>query len=116
MPEPTTSATDAAPAAVEDQPIRERVKELTSQFLQQGRVDPEAVREVASAVLGRTPGSTAVILHDRGDQPGRTRRCARRDRNLHGLAVAPRRLFCAPPRLRRCAAVAIARRCLGARG
>ena len=52
MPEPTTSATDAAPAAVEDQPIRERVKELTSQVLQQGRVDPEAVREVASAVLG----------------------------------------------------------------
>jgi hypothetical protein len=60
MPEPTTSATDAAPAAVEDQPIRERVKELTSQVLQQGRVDPEAVREVASTILGRTPGSTAV--------------------------------------------------------
>src|SRR6516162_4659048 len=60
MPEPTTSAADAAPAAVEDQPIRERVKELTSQVLQQGRVDPEAVREVASAILGRTPGSTAV--------------------------------------------------------
>jgi hypothetical protein len=60
MPEPTTSATDTAPAAVEDQPIREHVKKLTSQVLQQGRVDPEAVREVASAVLGRTPGSTAV--------------------------------------------------------
>src|SRR5262249_58219412 len=60
MPKPTTAATDAAPAAVEDQPIRERVKELTSQVLQQGRVDPEAVREVASAVPGRTPGSTAV--------------------------------------------------------
>jgi hypothetical protein len=60
MPEPTTSATDTAPAAVEDQPIREQVKKLTSQVLQQGRVDPEAVREVASAVLGRTPGSTAV--------------------------------------------------------
>jgi hypothetical protein len=60
MPEPTTSATDAAPAAVEDKPIRERVKKLTSQVLQQGRVDPEVVREVASAVLGRTPGSTAV--------------------------------------------------------
>jgi hypothetical protein len=55
MPEPTTSATDAAPAAVEDEPIRERVKKLTSQVLQQGRVDPEAVRGVASAVLGRTP-------------------------------------------------------------
>jgi hypothetical protein len=60
MPEPTTSATDIAPATVEDQPIREQVKKLTSQVLQQGRVDPEAVREVASAVLGRTPGSTAV--------------------------------------------------------
>ena len=60
MPEPTTSATDAAPAAVEDEPIRERVKKLTSQVLQQGRVDPEAVREVANAVLGRTSGNTAV--------------------------------------------------------
>ena len=60
MPDPTTSATDAAPAAVEDQPIRERVKELTSQVLQQGRVDPEAVRDVVSTVLGRTPGTTFV--------------------------------------------------------
>src|SRR5262249_48488770 len=60
MPEPTTAATDAAPAAVEDQLIREGVKKLTSQVLQQGRVDPAAVREVASAVLGRTPSSTAV--------------------------------------------------------
>jgi len=60
MSEPTTSATDTAPAAVDDQPIREHVKKLTSQVLQQGRVDPEAVREVASAVLGRTPSSTGV--------------------------------------------------------
>ena len=58
MPEPTTSASDAAPTAVEE--IRERVKGLTSQVLQRGRVDPEGVREVVSAVLGRTPGSTAV--------------------------------------------------------
>ena len=57
MPKPTSSAVDAAPAAVEDQPIRERVKELTSQVLQQGRVDPEAVRDVVSTVLGRTPGT-----------------------------------------------------------
>jgi hypothetical protein len=56
MPEPTTSAAGAAPATVEDQPIRERVKELTSQVLQQGRVDPDAVRDV-STVLGRTPGT-----------------------------------------------------------
>jgi polyhydroxyalkanoate synthesis regulator phasin len=58
MSEPTTSAA-AAPPAAEDQAIRERVKELTSQVLQQGRVDPEAVRDVVSTVLGRTPG-TAV--------------------------------------------------------
>jgi hypothetical protein len=56
MPEPTTSATDTAP----DQAIRERTKELTSQVLQQGRVDTEAVRAIASAVFGRTPGSTAA--------------------------------------------------------
>ena len=60
MPDPTTSAADAAPAAVEDQPIRERVKELTSQVLQQGRVDPEAVRDVVSTVLGRAPSTTFV--------------------------------------------------------
>jgi hypothetical protein len=34
MSEPTASATDAAPAAVKDQLIRERVKGLTSQVLQ----------------------------------------------------------------------------------
>src|SRR6516162_560980 len=60
MSEPTTPATDTAPAAVDDQPIRERAKKLTSQVLQQGLVDPEAVREVASAVLGRTPGNAAL--------------------------------------------------------
>ena len=60
MPEPTTSASDAAPTTVEDQPIRERVKELTSQVLKQGRVDPEAVKGVVSAVLGQTSGSSEV--------------------------------------------------------
>ena len=60
MPESTTSAMDTAPAAVEGQPIREHAKKLTSQVLQQGGVDPEAVREVASAILGRTPGSAEV--------------------------------------------------------
>jgi len=58
MPEPTTSAADAARTMVEDPPIRERVKELTSQVLQQGRVDPEAVRGVVSAVLGQASAST----------------------------------------------------------
>jgi hypothetical protein len=60
MPEPTTSAGDAAPPVTEDQAIRQRVKGLTSQVLQQGRVDPEAVRDVVRAVIGRTPGSAAV--------------------------------------------------------
>jgi hypothetical protein len=60
MLEPTPSATGTAPAGIEDQSIREHAKKLTSQVLQQGRVDPETVREVASAVLGRTPGSAAV--------------------------------------------------------
>jgi hypothetical protein len=59
MPE-TTSAGDAAPPETEDQAIRQRVKGLTSQVLQQGRVDPEAVRDVVRAVIGRTPGSAAV--------------------------------------------------------
>jgi hypothetical protein len=60
MPEPTTSAEDAAPPVTEDQAIRQRVKELTSQVLQQGRVDPDAVRDVVRAVIGRTPVEAAV--------------------------------------------------------
>jgi len=59
MPEPTTS--DAAPpGATEDQAIRERVKGLTSQVLQQGRIDPEAVRDVVRAVIGAAPADMAV--------------------------------------------------------
>jgi hypothetical protein len=60
MPEPTTSAGDAASHETEDQAIRQRVKGLTSQVLQQGRVDPEAVRDIVRAVMGRTPGNVAV--------------------------------------------------------
>jgi hypothetical protein len=59
MPEPTTSDA-AAPATSEDQAIRERVKELTSQVLQRGRVDPEAVKDIVRAVIGATPGSAAA--------------------------------------------------------
>jgi len=59
MPEPNTSAGDAAPPVNEDQAIRERVKGLTSKVLQQGRVDPDAVRDVVRAVIGRTTGSAA---------------------------------------------------------
>jgi len=60
MPEPTASAGDAAPPASEDQAIRQRVKGLTSQVLQQGRVDPEAVRDVVRAVIGRMPSDAAA--------------------------------------------------------
>jgi len=59
MPEPTISDA-AAPATSEDQAIRERVKELTSQVLQQGRIDPEAVRDIVRAVIGATPGNAAA--------------------------------------------------------
>ena len=71
MSEPTTSTEETVPPMTEDEAIRQRVKGLTSQVLQQGRVDPEAVREVASAVLGRTPGST---VGDRCEGPRILRR------------------------------------------
>ena len=57
MPEPTTSAGDAAPPT-EDQAIRQRVKGLTSQVLQQGRVDPDAARDLVRAI--RTPSNAAA--------------------------------------------------------
>ena len=60
MPEPTTATTDTAAVGIENQPIRERARNLTSQVLQHGRIDPEAVREVASAVFGRAPGAAAM--------------------------------------------------------
>jgi len=59
MTEHTTSdATSSAPA--DDKEIRERVKGLTSQVLQKGRIDPDAVRDVARAVIGGTPADTAT--------------------------------------------------------
>ena len=64
MPEPTTSAGDTAPPTSEDQAIRDRVKGLTSQVLQQGRVDPDAVRDVVRAMIGQTPGNAAVSGDD----------------------------------------------------
>jgi hypothetical protein len=58
MPEPTIS--DPASPVRDDEAIRERVKGLTSQVLQQGRVDPEAVRDIVRAVIGGTQGNAAV--------------------------------------------------------
>jgi hypothetical protein len=60
MSEPTISAEIAAPPASEDQAIRQRVKELTSQALRQGRIDPAVARDVFRAVIGRMPANPAV--------------------------------------------------------
>jgi len=59
MPEPTTSHA-VPPGTTEDQAIRERVKGLTSQVLQQGRIDPEAVRDIVRTVIGGAPDSVAL--------------------------------------------------------
>jgi hypothetical protein len=58
MSDPSTSRAASA-ATAEDKEIRERVKDLTSQALQRGRVDPDAVRDIVRAVMGGTPGDTA---------------------------------------------------------
>jgi phosphoribosyl-ATP pyrophosphohydrolase len=55
MSEPKTPAENAGTAAPEDdQAIRERVREMTAQALQQGRVDPEGMREVVRAMSSGT--------------------------------------------------------------
>jgi len=64
MPESTTSTGDAAPPVPEDQAIRQRVKGLTSQVLQHGRFDPDAVRDVVRAMIGGIPGNAAVSGSD----------------------------------------------------
>jgi hypothetical protein len=63
MPESTTSTGDAAPPT-EDQAIRQRVKGLTSQVLQQGRFDPDAVRDVVRAMIGGIPDNAPVSGSD----------------------------------------------------
>jgi hypothetical protein len=59
MPEPAASET-ASRVTAQDQEIRERVKELTSQVLQRGQFDPEAVRDIVRAVIGGSPGNVVV--------------------------------------------------------
>jgi hypothetical protein len=68
MSEPTTSTGDPEPSVTEDETIRRRVKGLTSQVLQQGRLDPDAVRDVLGTLVGRTPGKTGVGGVDAGEQ------------------------------------------------
>jgi hypothetical protein len=62
MPQKKSASTGQAPLSMSDEEraIRERVRELTTQVLQQGRVDTEAVRDVVRAVTGQSPGSTAT--------------------------------------------------------
>jgi len=60
MRKPVRSAGDAAPPETEDQAIRQRVKGLTSQALKQGRIDPEAVRDVVRAVVGQPPSEATL--------------------------------------------------------
>ena len=64
MPKPTTSDA-ASPVTTEDQVIRERVKGLTSQALQRGRIDPEAVKDIVRTVMGGTPDSLAAGVQAR---------------------------------------------------
>ena len=64
MPKPTTSDA-ASPVTTEDQVIRERVKGLTSQALQRGRIDPEAVKDIVRTVMGGAPDSLAVGVQAR---------------------------------------------------
>jgi len=53
MPElPESTVSDSPSPVSEDHAIRERARGLTSQVLQQGRVDPEAVKDVVRAVMG----------------------------------------------------------------
>ena len=64
MPKPNTSDA-ASPVTPEDQVIRERVKGLTSQALQRGRIDPEAVKDIVRSVMGGTPDSMAAGVQAR---------------------------------------------------
>jgi phage-related tail protein len=54
MPEPSESLGQAPPpSSGEDGVIRQRVRELTSQVLQQGRIDTEAVADIVRVVTGQ---------------------------------------------------------------
>jgi hypothetical protein len=68
MPKPTASTQEAPPSTTdEDRAIRQRVRELTTQVLQQGRVDTEAVRDVVRAVTGQPAagvGETRELFAD----------------------------------------------------
>ena len=54
MPEPTSTKGVSPPIPDQDLAIRERARELTSQVLQRGRVDTDALRDIVRAVTGQT--------------------------------------------------------------
>ena len=63
MSEPTSPAGHTVPPTTdEDQEIRERVRELTSQLFQQGRINSQSVQDVVRAVTGAAARDTG--LHD----------------------------------------------------
>jgi hypothetical protein len=63
MSEPTSPpAHTPGPTTDEDQEIRERVRELTSQLFQQGRINSQSVQDVVRAVTGA--GAPHTGLHD----------------------------------------------------
>jgi len=55
----TSTGPPETSAGEEDQAIRERVRGLMSQILQQGQIDPEGVKEVMRAVTGGALSGTA---------------------------------------------------------
>ena len=55
-----------APTGEQDQAIRERVRSLMGQLLQQGQIDPEGVKEVMRAVTGGVPTGTTPKADSRG--------------------------------------------------
>jgi hypothetical protein len=57
-PPPASPATP--PSTPEDQAIRERARLLTAQVLQQGRVDPEGMRELVRALTGSSAAEAAT--------------------------------------------------------
>ena len=65
MSKPTEPAGEVAPPAVdEDQAIRKRVRELTSQVLQQGHIDTQGVRDVVRAMAGFGAANPEVASAD----------------------------------------------------
>jgi hypothetical protein len=57
--EAASTGPTGASTAEQDQAIRERVRTLMSQLLQQGQIDPEGVKEVMRAVTSGAPSTTA---------------------------------------------------------